>query len=1155
MTGPRDDFLEDTRARIPFSLIALVLLVTSQSIVFVLATREEATVDRDPQLAIERTEDAAQTALTSAVRDATIRAGRAPVLEAANTPYGQVLVPPGETRASADSDAVFERYVKLLIYMEARERLRRTNQTIRGETRTNVTIDPVESPSDAEAAIDSVSLYVGNMSYGEATSEDVGYGNVKVTLEDVSFRMTRDGERLQSGTRDINTTVATPLFDLHNRTQEYERQLNMDFREGATSEPTPEGLGDYTAMYAYPFAYTRAQGQSLGEPHARVLAPRHLEVLANEGIYHAQRRVFGSDDRFSEQMLTRGWGRALAEDQRRGYETVDGKSSSVARVMDSITDSGFRSGSNYIYEDIGTNAQALADEPAWEDIVRRENHLGTNHTLSLEQEAKTVYGNLTVDGGIDRAIDRVYEVDVGYDDDVEKQAIVGDADADFQSLEGRYVDVTNVERLVDPDADTPEVDYYLIEVMFQGWFLDENDELHQVAFNVDLTVHGEHGPDTLVEQKGIEYDYESGPTTSWYDSNIQADADGNDIPRKAVVELLPGVSDFSTAESELEAYIRSQTTDSGSVTDTDDLVEIIADDSATVQAAPADREELRGRVAADLDGFRDETGSVSTTVTRRELLSGTASNTDQFTEGHGESPLRNLSRQLGDRSWVYGIVDGPHYDGAAEKVRAEVRKYFVDRLRTRLNDTSRRHEAAMSRLDERVERPSGTSLFNATTAVKPWLTSGPVDTTATYHPGDETAVRGTVGPDLLEGTNITPNSAPNYMTFDTLDISTVPATGSPSAGYYPAAYNTSQPYASPYEGHPYRSGVELRVAAEVLSAGKAADSLATDPNWDGGSVSDLNASLASERDAIVAHAATEAARPFSGIAASDIRSALSNELSSYGSTERQVVVLARSDAALSEIAENTSETFDRPDALQYTYLDRSFQEHLTSSIRFGIEDAVRGRGTGLSDGRVSGQTAQETRQLGRALRTELNESTLRIHEQRAEQAGEDLRNTTTVAGADDWLESDLSVPLSNTSELAPGYAQTQWEVAPAGTPSGMLLPGVPGWQELRANVWQLTLAGTYPRFTVTASAGTTRDTPAAEYVREDASVSVDIDGTERRLGRNTAISFETKVSIVGAVPGDRLGIGSKAGKADYCSDSWDVAGPVSDPTVFGDCES
>ncbi|MBX0302918.1 DUF7286 family protein [Haloarcula salinisoli] len=1156
MTGPRDDFLEDTRARIPFSLIALLLLVTSQSVVFVLATREDGNVDRDPQLAMERTEDATQTALASAVREATIKAGRAPVLEAAGTQYGDVLVPPGETRSSADSDAVFERYVKLLIYMEASERLPQTNQTIRGETRTNVSLDPVESPSDARAAIDSVTLYVGNMSYGEATSESVGYGNVKVALEGVSIRMTRDGDVLETGTREINTTVATPLFDLHNRTQEYERQLNMDFRDGAESAPNPEGLGDYTAMYAYPFAYTRAQAQSLGEPHARILSPRHLEVLANEGIYHTQRRVFGSDDRFSEQLLTRGWGRALAEDQRRGYETVNGTSTSVDRVMDSITDDRFRSGSNYIYEDIGTNAQALRDEPDWESIVRREDHLGTNHTLSLDEEAKTVYGNLTRDGGIDRAIDRVYEVEVGYDDDVEKEAIIGNANADFQSLEYRIVDVENIERVVDSDADTPKVDYYLIRVKFQGWFLDDNDNLHQIVYRANLTVHGESGPNTLVEQKGIDYDYESAPLTSWSDTNLQYNEAGSDIPKKAVVELLPGVSSFRTpreVESELESYIYSQTQDSNSVTSSQDLVEIIADDSATVQAAPEDREQLRGQVAADLREFTNDTGSVSTTVTRRELLSGTASNTDPFTDGHGESPLRNLSRQLGDRRWVYGVVDGPHYENAPEKVRAEVRKYFVDRLRRRLNETSRKHETAMSRLDERVERPSGTSLFSATTAAKPWLTSGPVDTTATYHPGVGTAVRRTVGPDLLEGTYITPNAAPNYMTFDTLDINTVPATESPSAGYYPAAYSSSQPYASPYEGHPYRSGVELRVAAEVLSAGKAADPLVSDPDWDGGSVSDLNASLAAQRDAIVAHAGTEAAQPFSGIEAGNVTRALSNELARYGSTERQVAVLARSDAALSEIAENTSERFDRPDALQYAYLDRSFQKHLASSIRFGIEDGVRGTGTGLSDGRVDGQTAWETRQLGRALRTELNENTLRIHEQRAEQAGDDLENTTTVAGADDWLESDLNAPLSNASELDPGYAETQWEVAPGGTPSGMLLPGVPGWHELRTNVWQFTLAGTYPRFTVTASAGTTQDAPAAEYVREDAKVSVEIDGSEHRLGRSTSISFESKVSIVAAVPGDRLGIGGKAGEKGHCSDSWDTVGSINDPSVLGGC--
>ena len=1103
------------RGRVPFALVAVVLLVGAVGVTVTLSTRQPSSVDRDPSLVLERSKAGIQTALRDASLEGTIEAARYPVLAAANTPYGRTLTPTGVAPGAADTDTVFERYVKLRVYLAAHERLDGLEQRIDNTTAT-VSLPAVETPGDARNAIDRVTLGVGGdgLPYG-TPSEDLGHGNVRVTLEDIELRVRDDGEGVATRTMDVNVTVATPVFDLHNRTEEYERQLNADFGNASAYR----GLGDYVGARAYPFAWARGYAQSRGEPVPNVLSERHVEVLANEGVYAAQDVVFGSPDRFDDRSLTRAWGATLAQDNRRMYGSPTGTSTSVGAVADRVAEPGFVAGSNYTYRDVSGD---LTDAPDWTELASQNDHLNETHTVNLTNAAESAFGEMETSGGIDAAIDRTYEIDVGTDADVAKTVSVG-PHTDIEALVSRTVSVENVERVLDTTENDGIHEYYRIHLVFSAQYeRDGEPSGSNVVYDTTITVNGEHGPATIVAERGVEYEYETGPVgagDAFFDTNFVYDAGREEVPKRAVEEAIAGVDDFERAEEQLEAHISDATNesdgsiDADSVLDRDDLVDIVTEDDPTVAAAPVDRAALRGWIAADLNGLVAETGTVSAPVERHELLAG-------------RSPFRRLERRINDSAanatYVYRGTDSP-YLNAPQKALAEARMAYMERLRDRVNATVLEHEATMARLDGEIEAHTGSGLDNATAFARRQFARDP---------DPETYLRNSA---LLGDVAKAPNAAPNYMTFGRVDLDAVSATGTPPEGFVPLAGESESVYASPYD----RSAVALRVAGGVLEAGNRTDALASDPSWDDGHLRDLERALNDDIDRIVDRAASEGAAPFPAIVAPDLEPAIRDEVERLGPVERQAIRLGSGRRTLDRIARNVSEDADYDVVSEYSYLHPAFEAHLHSAVRYGLREAVERE-------RVGTDTATAAGALGSEIRAALDARTATVIEERLTQADSgSLTDTATTATAADWL-------AGRTGDSAVGDVDAT-ALAPNRNPSGLYVPGEPGWNELTANLWHVTVTGEYARFTVQASVGTTAGPDAMRYVRQDADVSVPIAGSDRRLGRNRKLTFESNTSVLVAVPDERLGVGDRAGPARDCSPSYDTVGPVSSPAAFGGC--
>ncbi len=273
----------DDRARIPFALLAVLLLVSSISIVAVLETRDSPEVDIDQRLAVDRAESIA----TGEIRHAVVRATN----DAASAPVSST---DGADAAFADAvdsdDDVFEQYLELRIYRDVAVSLASAEQEI-GHDRTVVaSVDRLDwdDSDDLESAIDRIEL--------EQTDDDV----LTVTVEDVDLTVEHDGAETVSERRDITISVGTNALELHDRTSEFEEQLETGFFE---ADEFYDGFGRYFAARMYPYVWGKAYYDRLvsSDRTFHNLTPNeHTEVMANDAIFALQEASFGTADPYED---------------------------------------------------------------------------------------------------------------------------------------------------------------------------------------------------------------------------------------------------------------------------------------------------------------------------------------------------------------------------------------------------------------------------------------------------------------------------------------------------------------------------------------------------------------------------------------------------------------------------------------------------------------------------------------------------------------------------------------------------------------------------------------------------------------------------------------------------------------------------------------
>lgn len=283
---------DDDRARVPFALIAALLLVTSATLAATVRMQSTEPPEPDVPAAIDRASASTETAVADAVERAARDAARDPVVQPANTTYGRVL----------DPETPFRDSLRLRIYVAAVRNLWLLEERV-GTATATASLPGIENESTLREAIERVSLRAVN-------------GSLRVRIENVTFTARRDGRVVTRERRNVTVIVKTPVLALHDRAERYDRLLDRGPLEGP-------GLGALLTTYLYGMTWARGYLQYGGFPIANVLANRHLELLTNAGLLAYQRAAFGTIDDGARAAMLRASAQVTAYDLAAAMDESD----------------------------------------------------------------------------------------------------------------------------------------------------------------------------------------------------------------------------------------------------------------------------------------------------------------------------------------------------------------------------------------------------------------------------------------------------------------------------------------------------------------------------------------------------------------------------------------------------------------------------------------------------------------------------------------------------------------------------------------------------------------------------------------------------------------------------------------------------------------
>ncbi|MFQ3318481.1 MAG: hypothetical protein ACI8UR_000409 [Natronomonas sp.] len=255
------------RARVPFALVGVVLLISSTTLAATVGTHAppgKPAADR----AVDGATAELATALRGAADEAATDAATAPVTTRANTTAGRAL---NESQPFRDA-------LRLRIYLRARARLGEI-AVRRGGVTVTASLPAIEPTTEGyRTAIERVRV--------ERAGSDGAA--LRVELDGVEL-IAADGNRIiATAERSPSFVIANPSLLLHDRTARFETRAN--------APATRPGTGRRLTARLYPLVWTRGYAQYGGAPVSNVLATRHVEVATNDALLAEQRAVFGAVD-------------------------------------------------------------------------------------------------------------------------------------------------------------------------------------------------------------------------------------------------------------------------------------------------------------------------------------------------------------------------------------------------------------------------------------------------------------------------------------------------------------------------------------------------------------------------------------------------------------------------------------------------------------------------------------------------------------------------------------------------------------------------------------------------------------------------------------------------------------------------------------------
>nr|WP_256416821.1 hypothetical protein [Halorubrum laminariae] len=277
----RRTFVVDERARVPFALIGVLLLVSSSAYAAGVVDQGLIAEDRSVERAVERADADATAALRTAARETAHAVAAEPV-----------TAPPdaGAARTAVRDGSAFEDAFRVRLALAGTAALSEVTAEV-GPVTANASLPAVDEASELANARDRVRI--APAANGTA---------VRVTFEAVTTTATRNGRTVVKETVDRTVVVAVPTLSAHERTEQFEARLDRGPVEGP-------GLGRQVTASLYAMTWARGYGQYAGAPVENILANRHVELSTNAGIVRIQRDVFGASDPAARGGVTRATAR------------------------------------------------------------------------------------------------------------------------------------------------------------------------------------------------------------------------------------------------------------------------------------------------------------------------------------------------------------------------------------------------------------------------------------------------------------------------------------------------------------------------------------------------------------------------------------------------------------------------------------------------------------------------------------------------------------------------------------------------------------------------------------------------------------------------------------------------------------------------------
>lgn len=666
--GERNErrFAVDERARVPFALIGVLLLVSSTTYAAGVADQGLVGEDRSVERAVERVDADATAALRAAAREAAHDAAREPVTRASESGAGTEAVREG---------SAFEDAFRIRLAVAGADALSAVDAEV-GAVTAGASLPAVDDREDLAAARDRVR--VESAANGTAT---------RVTFEGVETTATRDGRTVVNRTESRTVVVAVPTLAAHERTERFEERLDRGPVEGA-------GLGRQLTASLYPVTWARGYAQYAGAPVENVLANRHVELSTNAGIVRTQRAVFGTSDPDARGGVARATARTGATDLLAPTGLKEASWTDAVLGAPTPTGSG------------GVATQSNAEADPSEDSAFRPKRDRTDEETSVPIGHAADVGATRVHDNLDAVIEGAYRVEA----DVETAtAQVADGGRlappvpDAAAGGWERVDVSRSEHLTGVSgSDVPRG--VPSRTVAPGEPVSFGDANRDVTVERTATATWERevverGPNGSVVDRTVHRATTSDEATDRYRVRVSvtgrhAPTDG--APDRPAATFGAGSPDDVADLRGTPAAARSAL-GVGTAGGVDRLAREAVwrgdvDDATVVHGSPSDAE--RDRIAADVAALAAEVREFETDASMEAATVGEA------------EPYADLADALRERRAA--LVDAPAtYGGATDRARAAARAAYVDAVIEELGAAAGDRETATNEFLDRVDGAFG----------------------------------------------------------------------------------------------------------------------------------------------------------------------------------------------------------------------------------------------------------------------------------------------------------------------------------------------------------------------------------------------------------------------------------------------------------------